>query len=238
MPLGAARAQIMRAATRFTFQQKLCRDLLGSAGSIGRTYLDPKYQAYRSAQVFAGRHDGKASYCRHTGRDMIAGIHDDVKCLVPGTVHARIGQSSSVESDKATVVLGDDGRYWIYGHMVPDPDAPAVNRRVAAGAVLGGIADPKGAYSNPHIHLSCYIVAVPNSDADFTKYAGWGRTYDPASPEAAEKWAIKYSTDSLVAYARWVSGAARATSAAASQSSSATASGSAGDTGGAAEATS
>ena len=171
---------------------KMGSDLLGSGFTPGQAYLSRTYSAYNTPAYFSGR--GKV-YVRHTGTDFMKPIGSTVRALAPGQVVATYNDPRT--SNQALAVVKEDGadRWWVYLHT---SYRVKKGQRIAKGAVIGTIADPRGEWRNPHVHVNV-MTTWPISPA-VAQYLSLGRSYHPDKGEAI-RFAKTYTMNPLEAYA-------------------------------------
>lgn len=179
------------APPREVTQAELMRAALGPGAEPGPQYLDQRYRGYARPTRAAGR---GMVYARHTGRDFRAPPGTEARALAPGTVAALLG-SPRIPASRAVVVAGEDGVYWVYGHLSPEVRP---GQAVERGQTVGRVADPEGAF-RPHLHVTAITVPFPTRDAEVNRAIGWGRAYGQTAEEA-EANALRFTDDPLEAY--------------------------------------
>ena len=131
----------------------------------------------------------------HGGLDLKAAAGSKVHAVVDGVVVRADGAKDGLGFDTAVVVHGDDGHYWVYGHVNDTPlDNGLVGSRVAAGEVIGTLRASTSQWIDPHVHLGV-LEQVPNSYSH-RLIGGYGHF-------TSKEIALKYTDNPLQSYHEW-----------------------------------
>ncbi|MCB1884067.1 MAG: M23 family metallopeptidase [Geminicoccaceae bacterium] len=172
---------------------KMGSDLVGSGFQQGQGYLSQHYMGHDTPVQYPGR---GLVYIRHTGTDFPKPIGTTVRALTPGVVVGTYNDAKT--SNQALAVVKEDGadRWWVYLHT---SYRVKQGQHVAKGTVIGTIADPRGEWNHPHVHVNV-MTTWPLSRA-VSQYLSLGRSYHPNRDEAV-RLAKAYTMHPLEAYAR------------------------------------
>ena len=163
---------------------RLYHDL--SRAALGDDYAMTTGYVYGSAFV-----KWKGTY--HAGIDIDAPGGTAVRALADGIVVRADSALDAQGFDSAVVVYGDDGHYWLYGHVDETPATSGlVGGRVEAGDRIGTVRDDP----NDHLHLGVLEV-IPNGYA-YQTVGGYGHFRTLAG-------ALRYTDNPLQAYHDYLS---------------------------------